>query len=100
MKLKYPVGKTVARLVRHAWAENKALFFRFCVYTLAAAIYPMLAVALPKLILGELTQAAPSMERLTWIVVGFSLRLRQPATRQNTWPRQPIWSFASCGLAI
>ena len=73
MKLKYPVGKTVARLVRHAWAENKALFFRFGVYTLAAAIYPMLAVALPKLILGELTQAAPSMERLTWIVVGFFL---------------------------
>ena len=54
MKRKYPVGKTVARLVRHAWAENKALFFRFGVYTLAAAIYPMLAVALPKLILGEL----------------------------------------------
>ena len=73
MKKAYPLGKTLGRLVQNAWRQNKRLFAYFGVYTLAAAVYPMLGVALPKLVLGELTGSAPSAERLCWIVAGFFL---------------------------
>lgn len=73
MKKTYPLGKTLGRLVQNAWKQNKRLFAYFGVYTLAAAVYPMLGVALPKLVLGELTGSAPSAERLCWIVAGFFL---------------------------
>ena len=73
MKKTYPLGKTLGRLVQNAWRQNKRLFAYFGVYTLAAAVYPMLGVALPKLVLGELTGSAPSAERLCWIVAGFFL---------------------------
>lgn len=73
MKKSYPIGKTLARLVQNAWRQNKRLFASFGIYTLAAAVYPMFAVALPKLVLGELTQPAPSAERLVFIAVGFFL---------------------------
>ena len=73
MKKTYPLGKTLGRLVQNAWRQNKRLFAYFGVYTLAAAVYPMLGVVLPKLVLGELTRSAPSAERLCWIVAGFFL---------------------------
>ena len=73
MKKTYPLGKTLGRLVQNAWRQNKRLFAYFGVYTLAAAVYPMLGVVLPKLVLGELTGSAPSAERLCWIVAGFFL---------------------------
>ena len=73
MKKTYPLGKTLGRLVQNAWKQNKRLFAYFGVYTLTAAVYPMLGVALPKLVLGELTGSAPSAERLCWIVAGFFL---------------------------
>ena len=73
MKKSDPIGKTLARLVQNAWRQNKRLFASFGIYTLAAAVYPMFAVALPKLVLGELTQPAPSGERLVFIAVGFFL---------------------------
>lgn len=71
MKKSYPIGKTLGRLVRNAWRQNKRLFLSFGIYTLAAAVYPMLAVALPKLVLGELTRAEPSAQRLVFIVAAF-----------------------------
>lgn len=54
VKRAYPLGTTLKRMLKNAWEMNPRLFVLCGIYTAAAALYPFLAVALPKLILEEL----------------------------------------------
>lgn len=53
-ELKYPIFKTIGKMLANVKQQNKALFIWFSVYTIAAAIYPFFGIVLPKLLIGEL----------------------------------------------
>lgn len=62
VKVSYPLMATLKRMMQNATRQNPRLFLLCGLYTVTAAVYPFLAVMLPKLILGELqkgAQAAP-----------------------------------------
>lgn len=72
VKISYPLIPTLKRMLQNAMQQNPRLFLLCGLYTIAAAVYPFLAVMLPKLILGELqkgTQAMPGM--VMQIVAGY-----------------------------
>lgn len=72
---KYPLGKTIRRMLANAWKENKKLFGRVFLYMIIAGIYPFFAVVLPKLLIGVLetseANAADSIKQVVMIVGGF-----------------------------
>ena len=72
VKRSYPLGATLKRMLKNAWEMNPRLF-AFCgIYTVAAAVYPFLAVALPKLILGELQKGYEARpEAVLWTAAGY-----------------------------
>ena len=72
VKRSYPLGATLKRMLTNAWEMNPRLF-AFCgIYTVAAAVYPFLAVALPKLILGELQKGYEARpEAVLWTAAGY-----------------------------
>lgn len=64
VKTSYPLGVTLRRMLRNAAQQNPKLFLYCGIYTVTAAVYPFLAVLLPKVILSELqkgTQAKPEV---------------------------------------
>lgn len=64
---KYPVLKTLKRMISFAFQENKRIFAWLFVFTIFGGIYPVFGVILPKLVLEELSgEARP--ERLLVIV--------------------------------
>jgi ABC-type multidrug transport system fused ATPase/permease subunit len=59
------------RLIKNLKDNDPKLIF-FCVlYTVAAVLVPLLSVAIPKLVIGELTGASPDISSLMYIVAGF-----------------------------
>lgn len=50
----YPIRTTLSRMLRNVRQQNPVLFLSFAVYTTASAVYPFLAVLLPKQMLMEL----------------------------------------------
>lgn len=64
---KYPVFKTLKRMISFAFQENKKIFAWLFVFTVFGGIYPVFGVALPKLVLEELSHEARP-ERLILIV--------------------------------
>lgn len=72
---KYPLSKTLKRMLADAWKENKKLFGRVFLYMIIAGIYPFFAVVLPKLLIGVLetngVNTADSIKQVVMIVGGF-----------------------------
>lgn len=68
----YPLGSVLKRMLQNARRQEPGVFGIFGVYTLAAAFYPFLAVALPKAMLGELERGTDARaERILWIAAGY-----------------------------
>lgn len=68
----YPLGSVLRRMLRKARQQAKEVFWIFGAYTLAAAVYPFLAVGLSKVMLGELEKGAGAQaQRIVWIAVGY-----------------------------
>lgn len=53
--ISYPLGKTLKELLKNVKVKNKKIFLYFFIYTITAAIYPFFSVALPKVLIEELT---------------------------------------------
>lgn len=68
MKHSYPLRKTLKRLLTNAAVNDRGLFCVFAFYTLAAALTPLPGVALPKLVIGELT--GPARPQALFVIVG------------------------------
>ena len=72
--IRYPFTKMIKRLLENVSKNNKKIFFYFFIYTIAASIYPFFAVALPKLLIGELALGdAASKEYIISIILGYFL---------------------------
>ncbi len=55
-KKSYNVFAVIKRMMKHMWRQDKAQYGRMAVYTVIGALYPFLAVFLPKLAIGILEQ--------------------------------------------
>ncbi len=55
-KKKYNVLRVIRRMLKHLWEQEPAQFGRVAVYTVLAAVYPFMAVFLPKIAIGILEQ--------------------------------------------
>lgn len=55
-KQKYNVLSVIKRMLAHVWQQDRKQFGRIAFYTVTAAIYPFMAVLLPKLAIGILEQ--------------------------------------------
>ena len=55
-KKKYDVLSVIKRMLAHMWEQDRKQYGRIICYTIAAAIYPFMAVLLPKLAIGILEQ--------------------------------------------
>ena len=65
IKQKYNVLNVIKRMLKHMWKQDKAQFGRIAIYTVVLAVYPFLAVFLPKVAIGILEQGgADAGERL------------------------------------
>ncbi len=68
----YPLFKMLSRLLKNAAKADKGIFGLFGIYTLAAAVYPFFAVALPKLVLGTLTAGGENtVQDIVLIALGY-----------------------------
>lgn len=55
-KKKYNVLAVIKRMLAHLWEQDRKQYGRIFFYTLAAAVYPFMAVVLPKIAIGILEQ--------------------------------------------
>ena len=55
-KSKYNVLAVIKRMLVHMWDQDRTQYVRILFYTLTAAVYPFMAVALPKIAIGILEQ--------------------------------------------
>lgn len=55
-KVKYNVFAVIKRMAAHMWNTERKQYGRIAIYTVVAAIYPFMAVLLPKLAIGILEQ--------------------------------------------
>ena len=55
-KEKYNVLAVIKRMLAHMWEQDRTQFARIACYTVVAAIYPFMAVILPKIAIGILEQ--------------------------------------------
>ena len=53
---KYNVLRVIKRMLKHIWEQEPVQFGRVAIYTILAAIYPFMAVFLPKIAIGILEQ--------------------------------------------
>lgn len=74
-KAKFFLSKTLKRMLKEVWKENKSLFGRSALYMIIAGIYPFFAVVLPKFIIGVLEKkkvtTTEGIEQIIWISVIF-----------------------------
>ena len=66
---KYPIFKTIGKMLRNVKQQNKAIFVWFSVYTIAAAIYPFFGIVLPKLLIGELVLGELARLKVVLIII-------------------------------
>lgn len=71
LKLSYPLGRTIKRLLENVSKQNKKIYAYFLVYTATAAIYPFFSVILPKLLIDELSQPSARIASILKIVLGY-----------------------------
>lgn len=99
VKPSYPVGAMLRRLLENAWHENRRLFGGCFLYTMAAAVYPFLAVVLPKLILQELEKGAGADAGRVFAVAGGYFVLAALLGFLRTYVKD--WSFYKiCGFRM
>lgn len=68
----YPLGITLKRMLKNVANQNPKLFLLCGIYTVTAAVYPFLAVLLPKFFLTELQKGAAAMpEQVLRIAAGY-----------------------------
>lgn len=71
---RYSVKKTIGRLLHNVNRCNPKLYLPFSIYTIAAGIYPLLGVILPKLLLTELAKGSDAgVQNILLIAGGFFL---------------------------
>ncbi len=71
---RYPIFKVIRRLLKIAAEQDKVVFALFAVYTLTAGVYPFFAVALPKFVLGALTDGGENaVQTILLIALGYFL---------------------------
>ncbi|WP_312372276.1 ABC transporter ATP-binding protein, partial [Lachnoclostridium sp.] len=69
---KYPIFKTIGKMLANVKQQNKALYIWLTVYTIAAAIYPFFGIVLPKLLIGELVLGdLANVKTVVTIIVGY-----------------------------
>lgn len=59
-KKKYNVLSVIKRMLAHLWKRDRKQYGRILLYTLMAAVYPFMAVVLPKIAIGILEQGGDS----------------------------------------
>ncbi|WIV13745.1 ABC transporter ATP-binding protein [Proteiniborus sp. MB09-C3] len=73
-KIDYPFFKMIKRLLKNVRNQNKKIYICFVIYTIAATIYPLFSVVLPKLLIGELSLGnAANVENILAIILGYLL---------------------------
>ncbi len=73
-KINYPLGKTIKRMLKNITATNKKIYLFFVIFTIAAVVYPFFSVALPKVLINELSLGdKASFENILIIVFGYFL---------------------------
>ena len=55
-KKRYNVVGVIKRMMAHMWEQEKGQFGRIAIYTIVAAVYPFMAIVLPKIAIGILEQ--------------------------------------------
>lgn len=67
---KYNVLRVIKRMAKHLWKQEPAQFGRVAVYTVLAAVYPFMAVFLPKIAIGILEQGGAGAEKRLVLTMG------------------------------
>lgn len=71
-KKKYNVLSVIKRMLAHLWEQDRKQYGRILLYTLMAAVYPFMAVVLPKIAIGILEQGGDSAaENLIVAMAGY-----------------------------
>ena len=92
IKTSYPLGATLKRMLKNAADQDPKLFLLCIFYTMAAAVYPFLAVLLPKLILGELEKGARPYSRISLLRLDY-LRLTAVKVMEMAYPHTEDAAF-------
>lgn len=66
----YPIFATLGKMLENVTRQNKKIYLNFVIYTLAASVYPLFAVMLPKYVLQELANPAGARVETLLIIVG------------------------------
>ena len=61
----------LARMLKYVWQEDKKIYFICMLYTIVAIAVPVISVALPKFIIGYLTEGEPSVSGIVRLVLLF-----------------------------
>jgi len=69
----YPIFQVINRLLKIVSEHDKVIFVLIAVYTLTAGVYPFFAVALPKFVLGALTDGGENAARTILYIALFYL---------------------------
>ncbi len=72
-KEKYNVLSVIKRMLAYMWKQDRAQFARIACYTVVAAIYPFMAVILPKLAIGILEQGGADAVKNLVMAMGIYL---------------------------
>ncbi len=62
-KKSYNVLAVIKRMMKHMWEQDKKQYGRIAVYTVVAAVYPFMAVFLPKIAIGILEQGGDDVAK-------------------------------------
>jgi len=74
LKLSYPLGSTIRKLLQNVSRKNRKIYLYFLVYTVTAAIYPFFSVILPKVLIDELSLGMEArIENILKIILGYLL---------------------------
>ncbi len=67
---KYNVLRVIKRMLKHLWEQEPAQFGRIAIYTVVAAVYPFMAVFLPKVAIGILEQGSADAGKRLVLTMG------------------------------
>lgn len=69
-KQKYDVFAVIKRMLAHLWNQEQIQFGRIAIYTIVAAVYPFMAVFLPKIAIGILEKGGVGAGKKLVITMG------------------------------
>ena len=73
MRKKYPVFKTLKRIINEVVKKDRGIIFAFIIFTLIAGILPMFPVYFPKLIIDTLLITNVDINYLVTIIIAFTI---------------------------